>query len=205
MRTSVTAAALLAAIALAACSRDEAEAPAEPAEPVALPGENAAEGEDAPETVSILRPDIDTPQDPVVPLDPLTLTIGFSKGGSELDDAALENLRELLGSPQVGRDGEIILRGHSDTGGTERVNMRVSRERAERVRDWLVENGIEADRITIIAFGEQNPRRPNALPDGTPNEKGRAANRRVEIEVPVARDAADGATADSENANDAAF
>ena len=61
--------------------------------------------------------------------------------------------------------------------------MRASQERAEAVRDWMIENGIADERITIIAFGEQNPAAPNALPDGSPNEEGRAANRRVEIEV----------------------
>ena len=47
----------------------------------------------------------------------------------------------------------------------------------------LIENGIDEERITIIAFGEQNPLAPNANPDGTPNERNRAANRRVEVHV----------------------
>ena len=51
--------------------------------------------------------------------------------------------------------------------------------------EWLVEKGVSSERIEIIAFGEQNPIEPNALPDGTPNEKGRAANRRAEVHVAV--------------------
>ena len=35
----------------------------------------------------------------------------------------------------------------------------------------------------MIAVGEQNPIAPNALPDGEPNEPGRARNRRVELEI----------------------
>ena len=50
---------------------------------------------------------------------------------------------------------------------------------------WLKDNGVDADRISLIVFGEQNPIEPNALPDGTPNAIGRAANRRVEIEIPA--------------------
>jgi OOP family OmpA-OmpF porin len=42
---------------------------------------------------------------------------------------------------------------------------------------------VAEDRIEIVAFGEQNPVAPNALPDGTPNDEGRAKNRRVEIRV----------------------
>ena len=49
----------------------------------------------------------------------------------------------------------------------------------------MIDNGVAQERIVIIAFGEQNPVAPNALPDGTPNEAGRATNRRVEIEVSV--------------------
>ena len=65
------------------------------------------------------------------------------------------------------------------------------RDSAEAVRDWLVENGVEASRISVIAFGEQNPAAPNALPDGSPNEEGRLANRRVEIEVYTAEQPAE--------------
>lgn len=51
------------------------------------------------------------------------------------------------------------------------------------MRDFLVENGVEEERIEIVAFGEQNPVEPNALSDGSPNEEGRAANRRVEVTI----------------------
>ena len=51
------------------------------------------------------------------------------------------------------------------------------------VAKWLIDNGVDAERITVIAFGEQNPIEPNALPSGAANEAGRAANRRVEIEI----------------------
>ena len=51
------------------------------------------------------------------------------------------------------------------------------------MRDWLVDSGVDEARISLIAFGEQNPVAPNARPDGSPDPVGRAANRRVEIEV----------------------
>jgi OOP family OmpA-OmpF porin len=90
----------------------------------------------------------------------------------------------------VAAGGPIILRGHSDAGGNDAVNMRVSVERAEAVRDWLIEMGVAEDRIEVIGFGEQNPIAPNALPDGSPNEEGRALNRRVDVSVllPTAED-----------------
>lgn len=171
-------------VSLGACELKPADESADVEAPVET--EVSADEPSAEETVSILRPDIEQPDPPEPPLETLEMVIGFPEGGSELDAAATASLQNVLASEQVGLAGPIILRGHSDASGNDQANVRASRSRAERVRDWLVENGIAADRIEIIAFGEQNPAQPNALPDGSPNEEGRAANRRVEIEVPVA-------------------
>lgn len=134
--------------------------------------------------VSILRPDVEQPeQTEEVLLEPLSIVIGFPEGGSKLDEDAITKLEEVLGSEQLATGAKITLGGHSDASGNAQINERTSRQRAEAVRDWLVEKGVEQDRITIIAFGEQNPVEPNALPDGEPNESGRAKNRRVEITI----------------------
>lgn len=121
------------------------------------------------------------------PLEPLRTTVTF-EDGAELSQAAMAELATVLESRQVEAGGAIVLGGHTDSGGSDAVNLRASQARAEAVRDWLVEQGVDAARITVIAFGEQNPARPNALPDGSPNEAGRAANRRVEILVEVDRE-----------------
>jgi OOP family OmpA-OmpF porin len=138
--------------------------------------------------VSILRPDVEQPVDagPIQPAS-LRVTIGFPNGGDGLDEAAIAKLKSVLESEQLAQiSWPIILGGHSDAGGNDTMNERVSRQRAETVRDWLVDNGVAKERIEIIAFGEQNPVKPNALYDGSPNEAGRAANRRVELEIPRA-------------------
>jgi len=124
-------------------------------------------------------------------LEPLEMTIGFAQGGASLDDAAKAALDDALASAQMAEDGPIVLRGHSDSGGSDAANMRASRNRAQSVRDYLVENGVASDRIEIIAFGEQNPVAPNALPDGSPNEAGRERNRRVELVVGAQEEAED--------------
>lgn len=135
------------------------------------------------ETRSIFRPEFQVePIEELTQLGSLETLILFPEG-DQLTEAALAELATVLASPQMEEGGSIVLRGHSDSGGNDQANLRASQARAEAVRDWLVENGIAEDRITIIAFGEQNPAAPNALPDGSPDEAGRAANRRVEIEV----------------------
>lgn len=168
--TSITAIALL----LASC---DGGPPEEEVTPAPMPATTSSE------PVSIIRPDIEEAAD--IALEPLEVTIGFPEGGSDLDEAALAALVELMESRQQREGVPIVLRGHSDAGGRDEVNLRVSQQRAEAVKDWLVENGVAEDRITLIAFGEQNPVAPNALPDGSPNEKGRARNRRVEVSLVV--------------------
>ena len=171
---------LMALAALSACgapTSDGGEAP----DPAASTAPDEDNGEAA---VSILRSDIEQPALPVAPLEPLNITVGFPEGGLELDAAALLELQKIIISEQLELGGEVTLRGHSDAGGSDAVNERVSRARADQVKDWLIENNVAADRIKIIAFGEQNPIEPNALPDGTPNEEGRALNRRVEVLIP---------------------
>lgn len=165
---------VLATMALAACDSDR----------------NAPEAvESATEKRSIFRPEFQV--EPIEALEDkgeLSTQILFPEG-TELTEAARAELATVMASPQMKAGNAIVLRGHSDSGGTDEVNQRISRERAEAVRDWLVENGVDAERIGVIAFGEQNPAAPNAMPDGTPDEEGRAANRRVEIEIAGAANA----------------
>lgn len=134
------------------------------------------------ETVSILRPDVEGPVE-LAPAEPLVVVVPFAGGGSDLSEDALLALRDLASGSEFAGDGSITLRGHSDAGGSDAVNLRAAQARAEAVKDWLVENGAEEGRIRVISFGEQNPVAPNALPDGSPNEEGRAANRRVEVTI----------------------
>ncbi|MGX7893915.1 OmpA family protein [Tsuneonella sp. HG222] len=133
------------------------------------------------EPASIIRPDV-TPS-PVLDVapDPLTATIGFPDGGYDLDPAAQKLLHSVLVSDQVERGWPIVLRGHTDSAGNDQGNLFASRKRAEAVAGWFEEQGIAAQRIEVVPMGEQNPVTPNARLDGTPNESGRAKNRRVDV------------------------
>jgi len=85
-------------------------------------------------------------------------------------DAAVETLKQE--GPM-----SVIVEGHTDSIGSEQYNMRLSRRRAETVRNYLVKQGIAASRITAVGLGESKPVASNATPDG------RAQNRRVELRV----------------------
>ncbi|QUL37440.1 OmpA family protein [Erythrobacter sp. JK5] len=159
--------------------------------------DDGAEATPSPEEpVSILRQDIEQPEAPAPQLEPLNTTIGFPEGGSELDAKAIAALETVLASEQLATGAPIVLRAHSDAGGSDDANARASQARGLAVAGWLIDKGVSDDRIDVIVFGEQNPIQPNALPDGSPNEAGRAANRRVEIVIspPVAKGGSAAAT-----------
>lgn len=169
--------ALAGALALAGCSDRDPPAP-EPPEPSPAV---------APTQASIIRDEVQVDRaEPA--LEPLEASVSFAETGGELSEAALEDLAAIMESKQMAAGGAIVLRGHTDSTGDDEANLRVSERRAEMVRDWLVENGVAEDRITVIAIGEQRPIAPNANLDGTPDEAGRAANRRVAVSIAVPED-----------------
>lgn len=169
---------LFPALLLAGCNATTQE----PEDPASSP---AGDETSTPEPVSILRPDVEaeTVIEAAIPVESFVATVGFPDGGSELDAAALAALEQIKASAQFSQNGAIILRAHSDSAGSDAANERASQERGLAVAQWLIAAGVDARRIDVIVFGEQNPLEPNALPDGSPNEAGRAANRRVDVEI----------------------
>ncbi len=169
---------LSALLALAACNQNPEDGTRD------TPLEDSPEAEET-GAVSILRPEVAPPSAQAETLPVLQATIGFPDGSDELDADAVAELEKVLASPQIKFDGPIILRAHTDSAGTDTANEDASETRGLAVAGWLIAQGVDEDRIDVIVFGEQNPVKPNALPDGSPNEPGRKANRRVEIEVQV--------------------
>ena len=90
-----------------------------------------------------------------------------------------ETARILNATPTL----SVLIEGYADAVGSEAFNLRLSRVRAEAVRDYLVECGIAADRLRVVGRGEVEPLAPNGRDDGSDNPDGRAANRRVELSV----------------------
>ncbi|MFV0624339.1 OmpA family protein [Sphingomonas sp. ac-8] len=177
------------ALGLAACSPPAEDAPPEnAAAPVeSVDNEATAETEDAANSAahakSILRPEIAEPEPEPPALEPIEAVVGFGESGLALDDAGRQALDALVADPTMQAGGAITLRGHTDSRGNDRANLVAARKRAEAVRDYLVEKGVAAERITVIAMGETNPLVPNARPDGSDDPEARAKNRRVELQV----------------------
>lgn len=132
---------------------------------------------------SIMQPSVNPQPIEPPPLMPFDATIGFPDGGAKLDDAARQQLDAILANPVTMSGGPIVLRGSSDSHGSDADNRAMSKRRAETVARYLEENGVGKDRITVIALGEDRPIAPNANLDGSDNPAGRAKNRRVDVNV----------------------
>lgn len=88
--------------------------------------------------------------------------------------AHLEALTNIL---LVHKDVKIQLDGHTDGDGTKAYNMKLSKNRVEAVKRFLVASGIDESRIKTAHFGESKPIASNDT------ENGKARNRRVEMEI----------------------
>lgn len=106
----------------------------------------------------------------------------------EFDKATLtpdaEATLKLVG-PKIAALGAhpVHIEGHTDGKGTDVYNQSLSERRAERVKNWMVQNHYIPASTTMEGFGKKRPVAPNTNPDGTDNPAGRQKNRRVEIVV----------------------
>jgi len=80
---------------------------------------------------------------------------------------------------------ELIVKveGHTDSKGSDSYNQALSERRANAAKEYIVEKGIDPERVLTAGYGETQPIAPNENPDGTDNEAGRAKNRRVEFKL----------------------
>jgi len=72
---------------------------------------------------------------------------------------------------------KLRISGHTDNVGYAANNMQLSIRRANAVKTFLVQNGIDEDRLITQGFGQTKPIAPNDT------KEGRAKNRRVEMEI----------------------
>ncbi|HEY8943441.1 MAG TPA: OmpA family protein [Polyangiaceae bacterium] len=102
----------------------------------------------------------------------------FETGKSRLMPMAERRLDKISGPlANIDPSQTIVVEGHTDSQGDEQMNMRLSQDRADQVRDRLIEQGVPAAQIRAIGRGEDEPIASNDT------AAGRTINRRVEILV----------------------
>ena len=108
----------------------------------------------------------------------LSGSVLFTSGRSELLPAAQLKLNEVAKAlTEQDPESLMVVEGHTDSQGKADFNQKLSQDRAQSVRDYLVSRGIAGDRITAAGFGPSRTVGDNATAEG------RANNRRVEIVV----------------------
>ncbi|MBT8246757.1 MAG: OmpA family protein [Acidimicrobiia bacterium] len=97
----------------------------------------------------------------------------FPLGRADLSDTSRATLDAAAEIIQAQPGLRVLIAGHTDTTGSATRNEELSGQRAQAVRSYLIDQGIAANRLLVVAYGELFPTAPGAQP----------GDRRVEFEV----------------------
>ena len=103
--------------------------------------------------------------------------INFDLEKYNIDSQDVQRLSTVLKVLLANSDANISIEGHADNTGEESYNNPLSKNRSKSIKDYLVNLGIDENRLSTKAFGEAMPKASNDT------EEGRAINRRVEFKV----------------------
>ena len=101
----------------------------------------------------------------------------FDTGESELRKESLPELDRLVIFLQQRGKIVIELSGHTDNVGSKSNNKKLSQDRVNAVKSYLVKKGVDAKRLRAVGYGESKPIAPNST------DEGRQKNRRVEFKI----------------------
>jgi peptidoglycan-associated lipoprotein len=101
----------------------------------------------------------------------------FDFDSSVLKPMSQEVLQRKADWMNENMDATVIIEGHCDERGTAAYNLALGERRADSAKDFLVNLGIAADRVTTISYGEEKPVDPGK------NEEAWAKNRRAHFVV----------------------
>ncbi|HMB41983.1 MAG TPA: OmpA family protein [Balneolaceae bacterium] len=101
----------------------------------------------------------------------------FAFDSSTIRETAKPTLAKVVRALANNPEKTLTVTGHTDSVGTEEYNQGLSERRAASVKRYLVQSGIDEDRITTYGRGETQPLVPNESPEA------RMMNRRVELVI----------------------
>jgi len=107
----------------------------------------------------------------------MILHINFADQKANISEKDIKNLQTFAQFLKDNSEYQVIIYGHTDNVGDENYNQKLSKQRADAVKEILVRYDIDAYRLTAIGKGEQEPVADNET------SQGRAENRRIEIEL----------------------
>jgi len=101
----------------------------------------------------------------------------FNTGSAVLKSESFTALNNLLEVMKLKPTLIIEIAGHTDNDGNELSNLKLSQDRAESVRNYLIKNGIVPNRISAKGYGQTQPISDNS------SAEGKAKNRRTEVRI----------------------
>ncbi len=101
----------------------------------------------------------------------------FDRGTADMLPGSSERLDEVVNFLDENPEVAIEVGGHTDNRGRADLNLELSRRRAEAVRDYLIEQGADANQVTAKGYGGTQPIASNAI------EEERRKNRRVAFTI----------------------
>ncbi len=102
----------------------------------------------------------------------------FDSGEAVIQSRYFMLLRKIADVPDIFPGASLIVEGHTDSVGSEQVNLALSERRANSVRDYLLANTLlGASQVEAIGYGESRPIANNETVDG------RARNRRIDVVI----------------------
>ena len=109
--------------------------------------------------------------------------INFKSESSDLSNSEKSKLDKLIEDLKSNPTWRVNSIGHTDNTGSMKYNQILSVLRSESVKTYMINRGISFKRIETIGMGELHPIAENVAVDGSDSPTGRAANRRVEIQI----------------------
>ena len=103
--------------------------------------------------------------------------IQFESGKAKIKSSSNGILNQIVKIMKENPTYKLSIAGHTDNTGDPTKNMKLSQDRADAVKTYLVSKGVDESRLQTAGYGDTKPIASNAKPAG------RALNRRVEFEV----------------------
>lgn len=106
-----------------------------------------------------------------------TFSVQFPFDSSVVAPEYNAEIKDFAQSMKENPSQTAIISGHTDSTGNDAYNQKLSERRANAVKDAIIEEGVQAERLQAKGYGESKPIADNAT------KKGRQENRRVEAEI----------------------